>query len=464
MKKKVFALLPDGVGVRNYLYSEVFKTNEFELTLMHTFDSKTLEVIGEEVKFQSAIKLPNYKESVAEKFLRELICLSRLHHNARHLDNPTILSTWRKNHSKPALKVFYRAVEFGARWIKRYDAILNLERRYQKALRKNVFYRQTRDILERSRPAMLLCLHQRGLQMPTVFAAARDLGIPTATVIFSWDNLPKARMALWADKYFVWSEHMKREMALFYPEIPQEKVFVTGTPQFEFYADPSRLIDKKKFFEKYALDPNKKIICFSGDDVLTSPDDPKYLQDIAQAIVDHGLASQWQILLRRCPVDFSGRFDKVVSAYDGLIKVAEPLWYSAQGGWTSTFAKMEDVDLLVSTAYYSDVVVNVGSTMAFDFAMFKKPAVFINYDQADKHNPNWSVETIYRFQHFRSMPDKTAVFWLNGANEIVDTMALALTSGENKSMEAWKAKVIGDFEVASKNIKALLNDTIFGLS
>jgi hypothetical protein len=36
--------------------------------------------------------------------------------------------------------------------------------------------------------------------------AAQELGIPTATFIFSWDNLPKATLVLEPDYYFVWSD------------------------------------------------------------------------------------------------------------------------------------------------------------------------------------------------------------------------------------------------------------------
>jgi hypothetical protein len=36
--------------------------------------------------------------------------------------------------------------------------------------------------------------------------AAQQLGIPTATFIFSWDNLPKATMVVETD-YYVWSDH-----------------------------------------------------------------------------------------------------------------------------------------------------------------------------------------------------------------------------------------------------------------
>jgi hypothetical protein len=43
--------------------------------------------------------------------------------------------------------------------------------------------------------------------------AAQQLGIPTATFIFSWDNLPKATMVVETDYYFV-GDHMKLELLI----------------------------------------------------------------------------------------------------------------------------------------------------------------------------------------------------------------------------------------------------------
>jgi hypothetical protein len=239
---------------------------------------------------------------------------------------------------------------------------------------------------------------------------------------------------------------------LYYPEISSDRIHITGTPQFEFYENHQNIIDKEVFFKKYNLDPTKKIICFSGDDIKTSPDDPSYLRDIVDELTKANLLKDYQILLRRCPVDFSGRFDLVVEKYKEVIKVASPLWYyNTSGEWIAVYPLIEDVKLLVSTAFYSDVVVNVGSTMAFDFAMFNKPCVFINYDQKNKNEIDWSVQTIYNFQHFSSMPNEKAVIWLNNKTEIVEK--LILTKHNATFMQQWKEIVLGDYKDASKKIK-----------
>jgi hypothetical protein len=454
MKNKILLLFPDGVGIRNYLYTDVFEGLEKNVALFHAFDSKTIQAIQDITKIEEAISIPKYNESIKEKFFRELICLARLKHNAKLVQNPTLITNWKTNHSKLKNRIFYKAVAFYAKWITNYQQILILEKNYQRVLRENSFYNKIKTIFKETKPSQIFCSHQRGVQCAPIFAAAADMGIKTTTIIYSWDNLPKARLALKADQYLVWSDYMKEEMHLYYPEIDGNQVIITGTPQFECYEKPENRIPKEAFYAKYNLDTNKKIICFSGDDVKTSPDDPKYLDDLASELIKNGLSNEYQILLRRCPVDISGRFDATILKYGDLIKQAPPLWhYEPSSAWTTIYPLPEDVSLLVSTAFYSDLVVNVGSTMAFDFAMFNKPCLYINYDQKNQLNTKWSVRKIYQFQHFRSMPNADCVIWWNNKEEIAKHLN-ELTFQQN--MNDWQTIVLSDFTNASTKINQVL--------
>ncbi len=450
LNKKIMLLFPDGVGIRNYLYSDVFKGMEKELVLFHAFDAKTEQAVKDITAIQNTLSIPKYTESLKEKFLRELICLARLKHNAKLVNNPSILTNWKSNHKGIFKILFYKCIEIASHLFTSYERILKLEKWYQKAIRNTKFYKEVREILVVNSSEKLFCSHQRGVQCAPIFAAAQDLGIETITVIYSWDNLPKARMALQADKYLVWSDYMQQELKLYYPEIKEQQIFVTGTPQFECYHQPENIIPKEVFYERYNLDTHKKIICYSGDDVLTCPDDPLYLADLADELVKHNLEAEYQILLRRCPVDISGRFDAIISKYPDLIRQAPPLWnFETNSNWITIYPLPDDVKLLVSTAYYSDVVVNLGSTMAFDFGMFKKPCIYINYDQEVKVNPNWSVQKIYNFQHFKSMPSKNVVVWWQ-QKDIIKQLLLDLKWNEVTNI--WIEKVLEDYDSSSTKV------------
>lgn len=452
---KTLLVFPDGVGIRNYLYSDVFKGMEKDLVLFHAFDDKTEQAVKEITNIQNVQSIPKYNESLKEKFLRELICLSRLKYNAKLVNNPSILTNWKTNQKGLFKTLFYKGIEITSFGFSNYKYILKLEKWYQRSIRSTSFYSEIREIILKVAPEKLFCSHQRGVQCAPIFAAAKDLGIETITVIYSWDNLPKARMALQADQYLVWSDYMKEELKLYYPEIKTEQISVTGTPQFECYHNLENIIPKEEFYTTYDLEYNKKIICYSGDDVLTCPDDPQYLADIADELVKNGLDTVYQILLRRCPVDISGRFDAIISRYPDLIKQAPPLWnFESNSSWTTIYPLPDDVKLLVSTAYYSDVVINLGSTMAFDFGMFKKPCIYINYDQKNKINPDWSVKTIYQFQHFRSMPNNEAVLWWSNKQDLCKILENCKLSNQ---MNSWTNLVLPEYDKTSNKIINVLN-------
>ncbi len=434
MKKRIGIFVPDGVGIRNYLFSDFIKhlqNDGGEIVILHNISKNAIKEVSKlhDLKVTS-IKIPAYSETNIEKFLRELETLMRLKYFSKKLANNTILSNWKRKGNSFYSKLFYILIEFVAKIIKGYDQISFIHKLYSLEVRKSQYFDSFKNFLLQINIDIIFCTHQRALLASPFFEAANSLNITSVTAIYSWDNLPKARLAFRADKYFVWSDYMKMEMALYYPEIDENKVVVTGTPQFEFYKKESLLESRESFFEKYKLNPNKKVICYSGGDRLTSPYDQVYLHDLAVSLSELPESVRPQILFRRCPVDWSDRFDSVLKEFEGIIVPIDPLWNfekNKKETWTLTYPTYEDVKLLVNVAYHCDLVYNVGSTMAHDYAMFKKPACYINYNPDELIN-DWNIEKIYKFQHFRSMPSKNAVSWINNKTEILDKVTNVLKS------------------------------------
>jgi len=144
------------------------------------------------------------------------------------------------------------------------------------------------------------------------------------------------------------------------------------------------------------------------------------------------------VIFRRCPVDFSSRYDKVLKRNKDLIVSIDPIWKKIGEEWNTVLPTKDDVSLLTNTIYHTDMVVNLGSSMVFDYICFKKPCAFINYDVSNKIDKNWSVSKIYNYIHFRSMQDKKSVIWLNSANEIVDKIKSGLEQNDEIVQNAQK--------------------------
>ena len=247
-------------------------------------------------------------------------------------------------------------------------------------------------------------------------------------------------MVVETDYYFVWSDYMKQELLSYYPYINQDQIFITGTPQFESHFDSSQLRSRVAFFEQNKLDLDKKYICYSGDDVTTSPNDPKYLEDVAIAIRKLNKRGHLLgIVFRRCPVDFSNRFDKVLDDYQDVITAVAPLWEKVGTEWNTILPTQADADLQINTIAHTEMVINLGSSMVFDYVAHDKSCAFINYDVASKNLKNWSVKKIYDYVHFRSMPNKTAVLWINNPESIAGIIESAVVGDRPfiKSAQQW---------------------------
>lgn len=448
--KKIGILVPDGVGVRNYLYSKVIENIEHNIIILHNFNHTTIEYIKAATRIANDVSIIKYKEQVIEKFYRELIHKARLKWNANLVNNPTILNNYNPVKKKIKNQIFYFFVDFFTLFINSYNTILFLEKQYSKSLKKNNNYFPLEKQLSKLNLDVILCTHQRAINAPVIFHIAKKLNIKTITVIYSWDNIPKARLALKADKYLVWSEYMKNELRLFYPEIEDRKIIVTGTPQFEFSLNKDNIIDKEIFYKTYKLDSKKINICFSANDT-SSPYEVLYLNDLIENLKRNNAFEKYQLLFRINPTDSSGRFNELLKQNKDIIKNIHPKWNSySDTGWTSSFPTIEDVKLLTSTCYYSDIVINIGSTMIFDFSAFNKPCIYIKYNQ----NQKWNIYNNYNFQHFRSMPNKKCVSWVYSRHDyfkvIEDTLRKKLYKNE------WFEIVVNNYDNASTLIQNIL--------
>ena len=117
--------------------------------------------------------------------------------------------------------------------------------------RKTKYYAHCQAVLQSEKPSVVFCTSQRHVQSIAPLLAAKDLGIPTVSFIFSWDNLPKATMVVETDYYLVWSEHMKAELLYYHPNIKENQILVTGTPQFEFYVQHDKITDRETFARQF---------------------------------------------------------------------------------------------------------------------------------------------------------------------------------------------------------------------
>ncbi len=378
MKKsnKLGVVITDGVGFRNFILSDFIneaKVQFDEVVVLSCLAKEAFQNIDCKV-----IELVVFEESSLTWFFRKL---KEIAHLQRHRkgnfgiqDNFELNNTKSKSLRGKATRLAYLITNlfYSEFWIQFYFQLQCL------SFKNNKISKSYNDILKQEDFSLLFFTHQRPPYIAPLIAQAYSLKIRTATFIFSWDNLAsKGRMAGNFDYYLVWNPLMKSDLMQFYPSVMEDSVKEVGTPQFEPYVLERFASTQCAFFEKFNLDENLKTICFSCGDISTSKNDALYIVTVAQGIVD-GRIPPINFLVRTSPAEDPYRFNDLIAAYP-LIRWNFPKWIQIrenhQEAWSQRIPSIEDITDLRSILTYTDININMLSTMSLDFMLFDKPVI-----------------------------------------------------------------------------------------
>jgi len=417
-------LLPDGVGFRNFVFgnflveaTKLGHVHLFHLMAESSLPSQTLAA-NDSLSWQRLVPFTEYPLAF---FLRQTLMTAqrywiRTPPNLSALNRPAYGSLRRKVVMKAARTIGKLcASPERMNWIEQAHSI---------AMGRSPEVAHFRRIFERIRPNVVFSSNQNPLFVIAPVLAANQLGIPTATFVFSWDNLStKGRIAAPFDHFMVWSDHMKQELHRFYPKISRKHAHVIGTPQFDFYADRKLLWSRSEFCHRIGADPNRALICYSGGDAEVSRADHLHVAVLMELIRSGQVHGRPQVLLRPAPSDQGTRYDSVRRDFPELI-YAPPAWTRSQSPYGDFFGivpSMADVQLLANLTFHSDLNVNFASTMTLDFAIRDKPVVNVVFEVADPplfHTSMW--EFVRGFEHYDPVVELGAARFAHTRDQFAD--------------------------------------------
>ncbi len=463
-KKKIFIFLPDGVGLRNFAFTkfiEIGESDGFEIQYWNNTSFSLNESLGyKEIKIENNNLHPLTPiYSRARKRIELNISRDKFDDDVY----PTYKFPLNYKGLKNALKSIYTSILIGLNSSEK--GVERIRNKINKLERKNPKYQYCKAQLEEHKPDLIFCTTQRSTQSISALLAAKDLGIPTVAFVYSWDNVPKAMQVVETDYYFVWSDHMKQQVLQYYPFVKENQVIVTGTPQFEPHYYKELIKKKEDFFKKYNLDISKKYICFSGDDETTSPLDQYYLEDLANAVRNlNSKGENLGIIYRKCPVDLTNRYNKVLDANKDIIVAIDPLWNPVGNRWNQVMPTKEDVGMLVNVCYHSELVTNVCSSTVFDFVVHNKPCIYFNYEQPQLKKGIRDIGQNYKYVHFRSMPSQEAAVFCTDKKKLEGTINNVLKGNISNVKEGlkWYEVIVGKTPTLAsekiwKTIKKIIN-------
>lgn len=274
------------------------------------------------------------------------------------------------------------------------------------ALRRHPLASEYRRLFT-EKPDVVAAFSVEGYREMLLVETANDLGIPTAVMIRSRDNLSaKIPHLPYAGLYFVWSEVTRRFLLHMYPEIEPERVVVTGSPQFDRHLDPKYRLERQDFFSRVGLDPNRPLIVYT----MATPGLIDHEVEITQHLANAALAGRFvrraQLLVRGHPRGFGSNVRLLHREYTearAYPRPANATYRSPEHEAEVVRLILEDESVHLGTLAYQDVQVNVCGTMTIDSAIHDKPTVNVYYDLAKDVPSGLSVRRFYERSDVREM-------------------------------------------------------------
>lgn len=455
MNKKIFVFFPDGVGLRNFAFTQFKEIGEqkgYEIV----YWNNTIFSLEKELGFDE-VKIENHKTHPLTPLYSRIRKHIELNVSRKKFNDdvyPTYKFPFNYNGIINILKTLFIRVLIALNSSEK--GILRIRKRINSLERSTSKYAYCKAQLQEIKPDLVFCTTQRATQSISALLAAQDLGIKTVAFVYSWDNVPKAMQVVETDYYCVWSDLMKKEVLQYYPFVNESQIFVTGTPQFEPHYDTSLLQTREDFFAQYNLDTTKKYICFSGDDETTSPLDQYYLEDLTNAVRSLNTKGyNLGIIYRKCPVDTTSRYNAVLGANKDIIAMIDPLWQAIGKQWNEVFPTKADLKLLHNVCAHSELVTNVCSSTVFDFVAHNKPCLYYNYEQPQLKKGIRDIGQNYNYVHFRSMPSSKAAIFCTAKNQLENQLEAILKGNLSNVSEGkkWYEIVAGEMPIqASEQI------------
>jgi len=417
--KTLGIVITDGVGFRNFVLSTFMTEAARSFRKVIIFSGLPSSAFPELDKAVfTIVELPVFTETKKNWFWRKL---KEVAHLQNHKSNPGIADNFEMNKAKSwsLHGLLVRLVYTVSSVFHSEKNILKYEKLQEQSFAGDATVAQYGEILKEYKPDILFFTHQRPPFIATLVFWAKKLQIPTASFIFSWDNLAsKGRMASTFDYFLVWSDLMKHELLRFYPHTNPQAVSIVGTPQFEPYVLTEFDLSEREFYKTLALNSEEKIICYSCADASIGANDPLVIATLAEGIRSEAIDS-CQLLVRTSPAEDESRFAETKAKYPE-IKWNHPKWELTREGhpepWSQRVPTVSDLSMLKAVLNYCDLNVNMLSTMSLDFMLFDKPVV--NTAFGNGVNGLYNDQRFLQYEHYDNVVKSGAVKIAKNAEEL----------------------------------------------
>ena len=308
-------------------------------------------------------------------------------------------------------------------WVFGRKIVVKTVRALDRLLVKNETYK---SFFKKYSPNLVLCANLFDEPETHFLREAKKRGIKTVGLMNSWDK-PSARclLRLLPDKVIVFSDLIRDDL-LKYQYVPSEKIFTAGVPQYDQYFK-NNFWDRKKFFEKIKLDPEKNLLVYAPMGATYSASDWEIIDLLWDWKRDGRLGEGLEILVRFPPNDF---VDEKEVAKRPWLRYDQPgTLFSKKRGidWDLNF---EDLEYLRNTLYHMKLIVCYASSISVDAAILDKPVININFEIKPNQLLSKSPTQFYQMAHYKKSLDSGGIRLVSSPEKLLEWIGRYISNPE----------------------------------
>ena len=297
---------------------------------------------------------------------------------------------------------------------------------------------ELRLLFNKYKPELVFSTDIFNINELAVLEFAKDNKIPIAAFILSWDNLTKyGRMPVFPDRLILWNDIMKDEAILLH-KYPNDKIVVTGNPSYDFYFLDD-LGSREDFFREIGADSNRKLITYATVAPRLCKHQDQVVEVMVRALEENKFKRPSQLLVLPNPKDEKSKYEKFQEIpYVMLNRFFKPI----DGFQDKWLPSKKELSFLARAMKFSDVVVNIASTIAIEAAVFDTPVIGVAFNGYTKVPYLESSALFYDFNHYQNIVRTGGSRIVHSPQELVESINLYL---ENQTSDKeGRAKIVKD--------------------
>jgi len=436
LRPHIVLVIPRGEAVRNFLDSETLPhlSRHARVTLLSVVDdpsfterfephAEQILPLAEHPQRPLVGRLRTLTENAHDRWLWSAVAQNNWELRDRRAEEQG--KVWRRRFTKVAARLLGNGPSL--------HALTGLEQTLAYRLRPTDDFDR---LFQELRPDLVFNgSHIHGMAGELPLRVAQRMGIPTAGFIFSWDNLTsRSRIFVPYDHYLVWHEGMKRQLLSIYPRVKEDRVHVTGTPQFDFHVRDDLKLPRKELCERIGIDPARPFVLYTTgidnhfyeehlhaesvirllDELSRDPNFPLPKPQLVVRTYIKGTSPEMQALAERKHTDVV--FPPVLW---------EPRWQTPQ---------FEALKIYSNLLRHCAVGINAASTVSLELLTFDKPVINLDFDPPESDLP-WCMgySRHINFDHFLPVAESGAVMVSRSVDDMKAMLHRGLTQPEADS-------------------------------